>query len=102
MISDKRDVAREYFSSDSPKINTSFDIEELELEFENSISNKWVVIENIDIDEDGYIDDYYDDWIYHDITDKYVDCIEKYEHFCETKREEDDWTEYLYEEIIID
>ena len=54
------------------------------------------------IDEDGYIDDYYDDWIYHDITDKYVDCIEKYEHFCETKREEDDWTEYLYEEIIID
>ena len=54
------------------------------------------------IDEDGYIDDYYDDWIYHDITDKYVDCIEKYENFCETKREEDDWTEYLYEEIIID
>ena len=54
------------------------------------------------IDEDGYIDDYYDDWIYHDITDKYVGCIEKYEHFCETKREEDDWTEYLYEEIIID
>ena len=54
------------------------------------------------IDEDGYIDDYYDDWIYHDITDKYVDCIEKYEYFCETKREEDDWTKYLYEEIIID
>ena len=40
------------------------------------------------IDEDGYIDDYYDGWIYHDITDKYVDCIEKYEYFCETKREE--------------
>ena len=54
------------------------------------------------IDEDGYIDDYYDDWIFHDITDKYVDCVEKYEHFCETKKEEDDWTEYLYEEIIID
>ena len=29
-------------------------------------------------------------------------CIEKYEKCCETKREEDDWTEYLYEEIIID
>lgn len=37
MISDKIDVAREYFSSDSPKTNTSFEIEELELEFENSI-----------------------------------------------------------------
>lgn len=54
------------------------------------------------IDEDGYIDDYYDDWIYHDITDKYVDCIEKYEHFCETQREEDNWTEFLCEEIIVE
>ena len=37
MISDKMNMAREYFSSDSPKTNTSFEIEELELEFENSI-----------------------------------------------------------------
>ena len=37
MISDKIDVTRECFSSESLKTNTSSEIEELELEFENSI-----------------------------------------------------------------
>ena len=41
----------------------------IKLEFENSISNKWVVIENIDIDEDGYMV-YCDDnnKLYYDVT----------------------------------
>ena len=41
----------------------------IKLEFENSTSNKWVVIENIDIDEDGYMI-YCDDngKLYYDMT----------------------------------
>lgn len=49
-------------------------------------------------DEDGYCDDYYDNWIEKDITVKYVDSLDKVNQFAMQNKEID----YQYEEIIVE
>lgn len=52
------------------------------------------------VDEDGYTDDYYDQWIEHEIVVKYVDDIKKYYEFCEQHK--NDYKDYFYEEIEVE
>lgn len=53
-------------------------------------------------DDDGYKDDYYDYEIKNEITEKYVDSLDKYQEFCYNREKDGDYENYYVERIEIE